>query len=336
MTSSPPAALHEPYVLKRSTPLVLAAAAAVAVLIPWVVPEYITVLIIRALILAIVAVSLDVLIGYSGIGALGHAAFFAIGGYTTAILLLRMNASFPLTLISAILLAAAVSAATAPLVLRATGLFALLISLAIAMCVWGLIYRWVSLTGGEDGLSGMARPHLAGLPDLTVTTNFYYFILVIFLICLASMLLFIKSPFGKTLMGIRDAEGRMMVLGYNVWLHKYMAMVITGAFAGLAGNLHSYFNSFINPEMCSLGTCMDFVLMVIIGGPGTMVGACIGAFILVLLKEMMSIYTSRWLMVLGIAYIITALYAPNGILRISRKGKRRANGVLVPSPKGEK
>ena len=322
-------------IVSRNWRLVLwSIAVGLAVLIPWITSEYIVVLIIRALILAIVAVSLDILIGYTGIGALGHAAFFAIGGYVTAILVLRVNAPFWLTLISAIGFAAVASAVTAPLVLRATGLFALLISLAIAMCVWGLIYRWVSLTAGEDGLSGMARPDL-GIPwDLSVTSNFYYFILVIFAICLFLMLLIIKSPYGTTLMGIRDAENRMRVLGYNVWIHKYLAMIITGAFAGLAGNLHAYFNSFINPEMCSLGTCMDIVLMVIIGGPGTMAGACIGAFILVFLKELVSVYTSRWLMCIGIAYIITALYAPNGILRIWRISNIKA-GISDPQQEKE-
>lgn len=298
-------------------------AAVFALSIPSVLSEFITILLTRVLILAIVAVSLNVLIGYTGIGALGHATFFAIGAYTTAILALRSNATFWVTSASAVLMAAAISAIAAFLILRAKGLFQLMISLAVAMCVWGLIYRWVSLTAGENGLTGITRRTM-GLPvDLTGTTGFYYFVLFIFAICFTLMVLIIKSPYGKTLVGIRDAEERMRIMGYNVWLHKYLALVICGAFAGLGGCLHVYSNNFIAPDVANLANCMDFVLMVIIGGPGTMVGGLLGAFIVVFLKEMVSIYTERWVMIMGIIYILTAIYAAEGIMGLFQKYARR-------------
>lgn len=285
----------------------------ILVFIPQVAPEYITILLTRAFILSIVAMSLDILLGYTNIGHIGLPAFFAIGAYTTAIMTVKLNSSFSITLLSAIGMSTALSAIIGFLLLRTTGRYFLIISLSIAMCTWGLIYRWVSLTGGDNGITGIPRPHLDIPWDLKNTINFYYFIFFFFAICLILMLLIVRSPYGKTLMGIRDSENRMKTMGYNVWLHKYLALIITGAFAGLGGNLYVYYNTIVGPNIADLASCFDSTLMVVIGGPGTLVGACLGSLIIVFLKELVSVYTTRWLLFLGTAYIITALYAPGGI-----------------------
>jgi len=309
---------------------------AIALLLPTVASEYITILATRALVFAIVAFSLNILIGYTGLGHIGHGAFFAIGGYTTAILATRLHVPFAVALPASIVLTMVASGVAALLLLRATGLFFLIISLAIAMCIWGLIYRWVSITGGDNGIRGIPRPDL-GIPwDLAGTNDFYYFILLFFVICLILMVLIIQSPYGKTLMGMRDDENRMRVLGYNVWLHKYLAIIIASAFAGLAGSLYAYSNAFIAPNIADLGTCMDFVLMVIIGGPGTLPGALIGSIIIVFLKELVSVYTARWVIFLGIAYIITGLYAPEGITGLWRSYSQKKSARPKPNVVKEK
>lgn len=283
-------------------------------LLPTILTEYMTIVLTRMLILSIVAMSFDILFGYAGIGGIGHVAFFAIGGYTTALMVTRLQASFWATLIFSVFLSVAAAAAAGLLILRATGIYLLMISLAISSCVWGLVFRWVSLTGGESGISGLVRPNLVMFWDITGTNGYYYFVLIFFFISLILMLALVHSPYGKSLIGIRDSESRMRVLGYNVWLHQYLALIISGAFAGLAGNLYVFFNKFICPDYANLGMAFDFVLMVIIGGPGTLLGAILGAFIVVLLKEVLSIYFGRWLMILGIAYILTAFYARKGML----------------------
>jgi branched-chain amino acid transport system permease protein len=299
----------------------------ISVLIPWVAPEYITILLTRSLIFAIAALSLNILVGYTGLGHIGYAAFFGIGGYATAILAVRAHAPMIATLPVAIALAAVASAIAALLLLRASGLYFLIISLAIAMCIWGLIYRWVSMTGGDNGITGISRSGM-GIPwDLSSTNDFYYFTLLFFLICLGLIVLIIKSPYGKTLLGIRDSENRMRVLGFNVWFHKYLILIITGGLAGLAGNLYAYYNTFIAPNVADLGNCMDFVLMVIIGGPGTILGPIIGAVVVVFLKELVSVYTSRWLIFLGVAYILTAVYAPDGLVGLWHRYQTRKNIV---------
>ena len=158
-------------------------------------------------------------------------------------------------------------------------------------------------------------------------THFYYLTLFFLVICVILLFLLIRSPFGKTLVGIRDSESRMKVLGYNVWLHKYLAFVIAGAFAGLAGNLYAYYNSFVSPNDVNMGRCMEVVLMVSLGGPGTLAGAGIGALIITFLRNLISIYTHRWLMVLAVIYVVTALYAPDGIMGLLRSLKKRGQAL---------
>lgn len=294
--------------------LMLGMALIVMVLLPPVLPNFIVVVLTQSLILAIVAMSLDILIGYTDLGALGHGAFFAIGAYTTAILATRYGSSFSINLIASIGMASGASALLAILTLRTAGTYFLLITLAVSMSVWGLIYRWGSLTGGENGIAGVPRPDLGIGINMSNHLYFYYLILIAFLICFALILFFIRSPFGKTLVGIRENELRMKVLGYNVWLHKYIALIVAGAFAGLGGCLFSYFNNYVGPDEASLGQCMEFVLMVCIGGPGTVFGGIIGAVTISFAKHWVSIFTDRWLMVLALIYIVTAKFAPDGLL----------------------
>jgi len=307
--------------------VLIAVAALVAISFPLFLPPYGVILLTQGFIYAIVAMSLDILIGYTGLGSLGHAAFFAVGAYTAAILVTKYQFPFIATIAYSILMSAGLSALLGGLALRAAGIYFLMITLAIAMCVWGLIYRWVSLTGGDNGVTGIPRPDLGFSWAMNDPNHFYYLILFFVVICTILLFLLIRSPFGKTLVGIRDSESRMKVLGYNVWLHKYLAFVIAGAFAGLAGNLYAYYNSFVSPNDVNLGRCMEVVLMVSLGGPGTLAGAGIGALIITFLRNVISIYTHRWLMVLAVIYVVTALYAPDGIMGLLRGLKKRAQNV---------
>jgi len=182
------------------------------------------------------------------------------------------------------------------------------------MIVWGVVNRWISLTGGDNGISGIPQPALTWMGGMQGTVPFYYIILVSFCAAAFLMFLLIRSPFGKTLVAIRDCESRMRVLGYNVWLHKYLALIIAGAFAGFAGSLYAYYNGFVNPNVADLAHCMKLVLMVSLGGAGTLVGPFLGASVITLLENVICIYTDRWVMVLALIYILTAKYAPRGVL----------------------
>lgn len=299
--------------------IALGVAVLVLIVLPPIFPTFVVILLTQSLIYGIVVMSLDVLVGYTKLPSLGHGAYFAIGAYTTAILVTRFNTGLGVNLLSSIGVAAGASAVFGLLALRAGGVYFLLITLAIAMCIWGLIYQWMSLTGGENGISDVSRPDL-GLPvDMLDPVTFHYFILIVFVICLVLIFLLIRSPFGRTLVAIRDSESRMKVLGYNVWLHKYIAFIIAGAFAGIAGTFYAYFNRFVGPDEADLPQCMEFFLMVSIGGQGTLVGSNIGAFLITFLKNLVSVYSERWLMIMALVYILSAKYAPMGVMGLLKR-----------------
>ena len=306
------------------TRLVLLAAAAAAIVAPLLLGDFLTMMLSQALIYAIAAMSLDLLIGYTGLASLGHAGFMAIGAYTAAILTTRYEAAFGVAVLSGIGMTVVVAALLGLLALRASGVYFLMITLALAMCIWGLIYRWVGMTGGDNGISGILRPDFALSMDDPL--NFYYLILLCFLVSLGLMKLLTLSPFGRSLIGTKDSVSRMRTLGFNVWLHQYLIFIIAGGFAGFAGTLYSFYNGFVGPDVADLAHCMLLVLMVTIGGEGSLVGALVGAIIITALENLVSIYTDRWVMVLAAVYVITALYAPRGVLGLFRKTSWANNG----------
>lgn len=270
----------------------------------------------QMLIFAILAMSLDILLGYTGLSSFGHAGFFGSAAYVVAILSTRYKMGFLICFVSGIALNIVISTIFGLLVAHASGVYFLIITLALGMVLWGLAFRWVSMTGGDNGISGIARPDI-GLPiALKDPLTFYYVILVFFLISLILMAIFVRSPFGHSLKGVRESESRMQVLGYHTWFHKYLSYVATAAFAGIAGALWAYFNGFTSPYDMDLTASIEIILMVILGGPGTLIGPALGAGIIVFLKNFISAYTQRWLLILGTIYILTILYAPQGLMNL--------------------
>jgi len=176
------------------------------------------------------------------------------------------------------------------------------------------------LTGGDDGIPGISRPDfdLIGL-DLGSTTHYYYFVLLFFVISAVLMYLVVHSSFGHTLLGIRESETRMRSLGYNVWLHKYIAFIVSAIFAGLAGVLIAYYNCFVSPSELHLVTSAEGLIMVILGGAGTLFGPAIGASIIILIKNFVSGYTEHWMIILGALYMLTVMFAPQGVYRLFKE-----------------
>jgi branched-chain amino acid transport system permease protein len=283
------------------------------------VSSFLLTLLTQALIYAILAMSLDIILGYTGLASLGHAAYFGLGAYSVGILTTRYGAGFAVALPSGVLVAVLVAAIFGFVALRATGVYFLMITLALGMVVWGLAHRWVTMTQGDNGISAIPRPDL-GLPwSLSLSIPFYYFTLAGFLIAFSILRMIVRSPFGQTLVGIRESESRMRTLGYHVWLHKYIGFVIAGGFGGFAGVLWAYYNGFVSPVDLQLATSVEVLLMVALGGRATLIGPALGAGIIVLLKNLVSVYTHRWLLILGAVYILTIVYAPEGILGAIRR-----------------
>jgi branched-chain amino acid transport system permease protein len=321
--------------------MVVAALAAVVIIVPNT-NSFIVLLVTRALAFSILVMSLDILLGYTGLASLGQAAYLAVGAYATAILATKyhfgLGWDFWLVVLIGIMLGAALAAIFGLFAIRASGVYFLMITLALGQCVWGLAYRWNSLTGGDNGINLRERPKFGGI-DLANELTFFFLVFAVFCVALLLMYTLVRSPFGRSLAGIRERELRMKILGYNTWLHKYIAFVIAGAFGGLSGVLWAHTAGIVSPVNVELPTSVDALLMAVLGGSGTLVGGAIGTFIVFGLREFLSTLVPWWQYVLGVVYVATILYLPTGLMGIpervrqrqAKSGNRETTETLAPA-----
>jgi branched-chain amino acid transport system permease protein len=297
----------------RRAALVMAALAALA-FVPAVLPGYNTTLVTEMLIFAALAMSIDILAGYAGRTPLCHGAIFGVATYVVLYYASVAGGNVWVGVLLGIAAGTATAMVFALLAIRTSGVYFLLLTLAMGMIVWGICLRWTSVTGGENGIRGTVKP--GWLAD---QARFYWFVLVVTALMTAAMWRFVSSPFGLTLRGIKESEARMRALGYNVPLHLFIGFAVSGFFAAVAGALYAFYNSFVSPSTVALGQSVEGLLMAIVGGVGTLFGALIGSALIISLENFVSLYTERWSMVLGFAFILTMIFAPEGIL-----GKLRA------------
>jgi branched-chain amino acid transport system permease protein len=263
----------------------------------------------QILIFAILALTIDLLAGHTGRVPLGHAAIFGTSAYVVAYLTVVDGTSLWLAVPAGIVAATLVAAIFALLAVRTTGVYFLLLTLAQGMIVFGIAFRWSSVTGAENGIRGIARP-----PLVAAQTPFYYTTLAVFALVVLLLWRIYRSPFGATLRGIRESASRMAMLGYLVPLHVFLAFTLSGFLAGIGGALYALYNGFISPSTVSLTASTSGLLMVIIGGSGTLLGPAVGAAVITLLENYVSLYTDRWPTVLGCLFILAMLVAREGIL----------------------
>jgi branched-chain amino acid transport system permease protein len=283
--------------------------------------SFVVLLATRALVFAILAMSVDILLGFAGLASLGQAAYFSVGAYLTAILATKyqfgLGWDFWLVVLFGMLLGAATAAFFGLFAVRATGVYFLMITLALGQCIWGLAYRWNSLTGGDNGINVSVRPNF-GI-DLTGQRPFFFLVFGFFAVTLLALHILVRSPFGRSLEGIRERELRMKILGYNTWLHKYIAFIIAGGVGGLAGVLWAHTNGLVSPDTALLTTSVDALLMVVLGGAGTLIGSAIGAAVVFGLREYLSTLVPWWQYVLGGVYVLTILYLPMGLMGLPER-----------------
>jgi branched-chain amino acid transport system permease protein len=301
---------------------------AILAILPIFLTSYYIGLVILMFIFAIFAMSLNILLGYGGLPSLGHAACFGVAAYTFGYLAVKVLCNFWVGATAGLVLSLCVAAVFGLLALRTRGVYFLMITLALSQVLWGIAFKWTSVTNGDDGLSGIPRPDLVFIPvSLSNITIFYYFTLIFFMISLIAIYVVVQSPFGLALEGIRDSETRMRSLGYNTWLYRYVAFIIAGFFAAIAGILYVCYHGFVGPGYLHLVLSAKVFLMVTLGGAGTFMGPVIGAFGIVLLENVISGYTERWLLILGIIYVLVIVFAPQGIYSPMR---RRIQKWLTP------
>ncbi len=283
--------------------------------LPPFVSPYIQSMIIKVLIFGIFAASLNILWGYTGLFSLGHAAYFGVAGYTVGILTASAGIdNFWIAAVAGILMATLFAAILAILALRVADTYFLLVTLAMGELLYSIALKWRTVTGGSNGLSGIRLPDL-GIPFITMNdTTFYYLVFIIFVLSLFLIYRFVKSPFGWVIQGISENEPRMIALGYNVWFHKYVAFIIGGLFAGVAGVLFAYYNGVMAPVHLGIVTSTMVMLMVIIGSCTTIFGPALGAAIVVLLEHISSLYTpERWPLILGGIFVFAVIFLPGGL-----------------------
>ncbi len=281
---------------------------------------------------AVIALGLNVLVGYGGLTSLGHSGLFAITGYTVA-LMVDSGYGHLTAALAAIALTLVASAVFAMLALRATGIGFLMITLALGQIVWGVAYRWVDLTNGDNGVNLKVRPMPFGF-DLASPSAFYWATFLTFVFALGSMHLFVNSPFGASVRGTRDQPRRMNALGFNVWLIQFLAFLFSGFWCAIGGLLYIYYNQFVSPEVAALQASAEVLLMVISGGTATLLGPIAGAAIVVIMKNIVSAWIERWNLVLGVIFILIISFMPEGLVPgIARlwRGARQGNAEPAAS-----
>jgi len=292
---------------------------------PWWLPNYYVQLCTRSLLLGITPMTFILLAGYGGMVSLAQMSFFAMSGYIIGIGVVDHRWPFvvaiPLAFVGAVLL----SAAFGVVAIRAKGIYFLMMTLALSQLAYGVALQWANVTHGWDGLSGVPRPVIFGW-SLLETVPLYFITLLITTLSYLIMRRLVRSHFGLALQGIRDNPARMAALGYDVQLHRFVVIVISGSFAGIAGILGVFFYGGVSPETTGLSQIMLVIMSAIVGGTALLEGGVVGSFITVLLLSVASQFTQRYLTIVGLVFVLVILFLPQGVLGSRRNLKRWRTG----------
>jgi branched-chain amino acid transport system permease protein len=278
-------------------------------------PFFVTILT-QAAIFAIAAMSLDLLLGYTGLASFGQAAFFGLGAYAAGLVGVHYSAALPLTLGAAVIVAGLSALVCGALAIRTSGIYFIFLTLALSQLVYAVTFKWQSLTGGDDGLSGVPRPSLWALDrfiDLSNDRVFYLFTLAVAVAVFLLLRAILASCFGSVLTGIRENAGRMLAIGYNIQVYKIAAFLISGMLTGLAGALFAHQYQLVTPDQAYWQTSAILMIMVVMGGSGSLIGPAIGAVVIVILQNIVSSYTDRWATIMALMFIGVVMFARGGI-----------------------
>lgn len=269
------------------------------------------------LIFALFAMAYDLVLGYAGMLSFGHAAFFGLGAYSAGIIMIRVIPSFFLAMVVALTISSLAAALVGFLSIRRRGIYFTMLTLAFAQMFYFIAFKWTALTGGDDGLQGVPRPSIG---PLNLTSEIYLYYLILFFVILSMIVCFrvINSPFGKTLQAIRENKDRAMSIGYDINKFKLIVFVISGFFSGLAGVLYALLLNFVPLSSLYWATSGEVVVMTIVGGMGTLFGPMLGAFLIILLRDIISNFTESWSLIMGLLFVVSVMGFRGGIAGILR------------------
>lgn len=288
---------------------------ATLVLLPLVMPYF--ALGTEILLFALAAVAFDLCLGFTGVMMFCQASFFGTSVYVTALTLIHLSQNIFVAVFLGVAAASTLALLFGWLASSRSGSYSVLLTLAFNECIYFVAYQWSSLTGGDDGLTGVPRPNIelpGGLSlDIQSSLSFYVFVAVVFFACFLVIRRITLSPFGAVLKGIRENEKRAQAIGYNVRLYKVAVFVLGGMFMGLAGSLYCMHINFAHIHTVHFETSGNIVMMVLIGGMGTLVGPVIGAFLIMVASEFASTLWDRWMIIQGVVFVLFVLFARGGI-----------------------
>src|SRR5215469_9331645 len=288
--------------------LVLAA----LIVLPFLMGDYPRALVAEIFIFAIFAMSLDLILGFTGLMSLGHAAFFGLGAYAVAILGAQFGLNAWLGLAAGVVIAAAGAALIGFFCVRTGGIPFLMLTLAFSQLVFSVALKWRDVTGGSDGLAIAERPSFLGF-DLSSSLAMYMMALAFFVLVYWGLRRLLNAPLGHAFIGVRENEPRMMAIGYPTRAYKLIAFTIAGAVAGVAGGLYAIFNGFISSDAVYWTASGDILIMTMLGGAGTLIGPAIGTAIFLLMKNVASSYSEHWLSIIGVTFICCVMFFPGGL-----------------------
>jgi branched-chain amino acid transport system permease protein len=277
----------------------------------------------RVLVLALAAMALNFLLGFTGVLSFGHAAYFGLGAYGVGMTIKYLVESTPLGILVGVLIGGLAAAVIGAVIVRLRGVYFAMVTIAFAQVFFFIAFRWNAVTGGDDGLSGWRRQPLnLGFTQIDLLGNdmaFYFFVLACLLMSVAVMAILLRSPFGRTLLAIRENERRARFLGIPVEQHIWLSFVISCVFVSLAGALYALLNNFVDPRALRWDQSGDFVIMAVLGGMRSFWGPLIGAAIFVVLQDYLSSMTANWLSLIGIVFVLVVLFFPRGVLGTLRR-----------------
>ena len=281
----------------------------------------------RIVVMGLAAMSLNFLLGFTGVLSFGHAAYFGLGAYGTAIAIKYIAPSTMLGMATGIVVATVAAALIGALIVRRRGVYFAMVTIAFGQVFYFIAFRWNDFTGGDDGLTGWHRmPINLGPTQLDIYGDdraFYYFALAIFAVCVGIMAVLLGSPFGRTLLAIRENERRARFLGISIERHIWLSFVISCLFVSVAGSLYALLNNFTDPRALRFDLSGNFVIMTVLGGMRSFWGPLLGAAIFVALQDYVSSHTEHWMLVIGVVFVLVVRFFPRGILGVLR-GKATA------------